>query len=88
MAAPRLQHTRDGRVLCSAHATSGAPSYHTPQCEACAAARARGIIRPDITTVPKKKRGRAYLNEKWINWAKVPKENRADLAACVQMRRR
>jgi hypothetical protein len=88
MNTPKLQHTRDGRTLCTAHATSGAPSYHSEGCEACSEARAKGIIRPDITTVPKKKRGRAYLQEKWIDWARVPKENRADLAACVQVRRR
>jgi hypothetical protein len=51
-----LRRTKDGRMLCEAHAYTGAPAWHTPGCEACEAARARGIIRPDATGVSVSKR--------------------------------
>ena len=49
----------------------------------CEAARAKGIIRPDVGTVAKKKRGRAALRERWIEWDKIKPENRAGMAASV-----
>jgi len=42
-----LTRTRTGAILCQPHIRTGAPIYHTPGCEACDAARARGIVRPD-----------------------------------------
>jgi|WetSurMetagenome_2_1015567.scaffolds.fasta_scaffold15552_8 hypothetical protein len=54
----KLIKTRDGRTLCWAHANTGAPAYHTEGCDACAAARANGIVRPDAGSVPPKQRGR------------------------------
>lgn len=44
-----LRRCRDGVVRCNAHATSGAPRFHTDGCVDCQAARARGIVRPDAT---------------------------------------
>ena len=85
---PKLFHTRDGRTLCCAHATSGAPTYHTPGCDACLAARAKGIVRPDIDTVPKKRRGARRHLEKQIDWAKIPPENRGAMANAVNEFRR
>jgi hypothetical protein len=42
-----LYKTKDG-VLCGPHKTSGAPVHHHPGCVMCEAARAKGIIRPDV----------------------------------------
>jgi hypothetical protein len=79
----KLHHTRNGQTLCSAHATSGAPAYHHEGCDACAAARAKGIIRPNIETVPKKKRGSRRHLEPRIDWEKIPQANRAGMAAAM-----
>ena len=68
-----LRHTRDGRTLCVPHATSGLPTYHTDGCDACKDARSRGIVRPDVTTVPKGKRGGQHLRHRWIDWELVRK---------------
>jgi len=73
MSAPILRRTRDGRTLCVPHATSGLPTYHTPGCSACELARANGIVRKDISTVPKKRRGGEHLRHRWIDWDLVRK---------------
>jgi hypothetical protein len=87
MAAVKLQHTRDGRMLCTRHASSGAPAFHTEGCDECAKARAKGIIRPNIEDTPPKQRGRASQREKWIEWSKIKPENRAALAGAVVSRK-
>jgi hypothetical protein len=86
-AAPKLHHTRSGETLCSAHNSTGAPAYHTPGCDRCAAARAKGIIRPDIDSVPKKLRGRRRHLEDHIDWDKVPREHRGALANAINARK-
>jgi hypothetical protein len=70
-------------MLCNHHRVSGAPAYHTPGCEACDEARAKGIIRPDIGSVPPKQRGRRRHLEKQYDWNKVPVENRHALACAI-----
>lgn len=70
---PILHRTQYGLLFCVPHATSGAPTYHTPGCEACEAARANGIIRPDVGTVPKKKRVGLHYRHRWIDWDLVRK---------------
>jgi hypothetical protein len=70
---PKLQRTRDGRMLCKTHATSGAPMFHTEGCCACAEARAKGIIRPDITSVTRRQRSRCgyqVSQRGWVDWDK------------------
>lgn len=80
-----LRRTRDGRVLCAAHARTGAPIYHTEGCEACAAARAKGIVRPDVNAAGKKRqRGRGRFGERWIDWDRVRKVRARVAAAIVQ----
>lgn len=62
-----------GRTLCMPHATSGAPKYHTEGCEACADARAKGIIRPNVTSSTKRERchhGLQQTQRGWIDWGK------------------
>jgi hypothetical protein len=84
----KLYRTREGRTLCSAHYSSGAPSYHTDGCDTCAQARAKGIVRPNIETVPRKQRGRRQHLDKRIDWDKVKPENRAALASNIAVGRR
>ena len=84
MSPTKLIHTKDGRTLCNSHATRGAPGYHTEGCEACAEARAKGIVRPDITSVPAKRRGRALFKQRRVDWEKIPAANKAGLASCIQ----
>ena len=84
----KLVHARDGRTLCNPHATSGAPAYHTEGCDACAAARAKGIVRPDVGSVPKRLRGRRRHLERHIDWDKIKPENRGPLAAAIEAGRR
>jgi hypothetical protein len=92
MSTTSLQRARDGRMLCSGHRKSGAPPVHTPGCEACEAARAAGVDRPDASKIPPKLRGRAAMKRKWINWGKIhdaadkrsqltPQERKAEDAA-------
>lgn len=83
----RLQHTRDGRTLCQAHAKTGAPAYHTEGCDACAEARAKGIIRPNAASVPAKQRGRAKFRDRVHRWNNMHEEQRAALAGAVLARR-
>ena len=79
----KLCHTRDGRTICAAHARSGAPAYHTDGCDACADARAKGIIRPDVGSVAAKKRGRMVHRERWIDWDKIKPENRKGISMAL-----
>jgi hypothetical protein len=81
----KLCKTRDGRTLCSAHATTGCPAYFTLGCDACEAARAKGIVRPNIETVPRKQRGRRQHLDKRIDWDKVKPENRAAMANAINV---
>ena len=71
-------------MLCNSHATSGCPPYHTEGCEACADARAKGIVRPNIEDVPKKQRGRRKYLYRQIDWSKIKPENRHGLACAIQ----
>jgi hypothetical protein len=71
-------------MLCLAHATTGAPSYHYETCDACKEARAKGIMRPDADSVPARLRGRGKHLEKKIDWQKIPPQNRAALAEAIQ----
>lgn len=66
-----LKRTADGRMLCSSHRKSGAPKFHTNGCAMCEAARAKGIIRPDISTAPPKMRGRVAFEQPFVDWDKV-----------------
>ena len=79
----KLCHTRDGRTICAAHARSGAPAYHTDGCDACADARAKGIIRPDVGSVAAKKRGRMVHRERWIDWDKIAPKDRARTSSAI-----
>jgi hypothetical protein len=85
---PKLHRTREGRTLCGPHATTGRPAFHTNGCDACAEARAKGIVRLDAESVPKKERGRARFRERRIDWDKIKPENRAALAEALQAGRR
>lgn len=62
-----LRQTRDGRTLCNAHRTTGAPRYHYAGCTECEAAKARGIVRPPASEVPPSKRRGKRLPGK-SNW--------------------
>lgn len=51
-----------GQMLCGPHARTGAPLFHTPGCVACEKARARGVVRPVVSTGRKRgARGLAAL---------------------------
>jgi hypothetical protein len=80
---PTVTRAKDGRMLCTAHRTSGAPTYHYAGCEACIDARAKGINRPDADSVPARLRGRRRHHEKHIDWEKVKPENRGALAGAI-----
>jgi len=71
----RLRRSRDGRILCDAHRTTGAPIYHHDGCDACAAAKAAGIIRPPASQVaPRRRRGRETpAAQNWGKWAIRPR---------------
>jgi len=78
MTTPALHRTRDGRVLCTSHNKTGAPKWHTEGCDACREARAKGIVRPDISTAPPpRQRGRDTVRTGFVNWDRV----RAAIAA-------
>lgn len=65
-----LRRTADGRILCNAHRTSGAPAYHTDGCDACEEAKAKGIVRPpSVNVAPSKRRGRRLPGpQNWGTW--------------------
>ncbi len=46
-----VTRTKDGRMLCSPHARTGAPMYYTQGCEMCEAAREKAQ-RPEVRTHP------------------------------------
>ena len=87
MSRPSVMRAKDGRMLCNPHRISGAPSHHYAGCEMCEAARAKGIVRPDATSVPAKLRGRRRHLDKRVDWNKVPKENRAGLVNAIWSKR-
>jgi hypothetical protein len=86
-AGQNIYRTRDGHVLCNSHRTTGAPNYFYPGCEMCEAAKAKGVVRPNINSVPKKLRGRRRHLEKQIDWSKVKPENKSPLSCAIQLGR-
>lgn len=85
-----IRRTRDGRNLCSAHRTSGAPSWYHAGCEACEDARAKGIIRPDASSVSLGRRRRGEHRVAFVDheWARQQTAARAkEMAAMVLSRK-
>lgn len=80
MNATRLHRTKDGRMVCVPHHTSGRPMFLTPGCWRCDEAIAKGDKRKLSTDFTKKERARAgvrYGQSGFIDWEKLKREKKA-----------